>query len=312
MHSLECNRISDLYFCVHAKIYVAMSKGNLFMGNASGKLADVVLYRNAGAQVARLRVRNPKNPRSEQQIIQRVIQSTNSKAYSLLQFICNHSFEGKQSKTDNQSAFMRANVARDRYRVNVSPIGYRPLTSFNSKDVVEPIANNYIIAQGSLPEISFGYDAAGFKQIGVGAGGDSYQAIVDALGLQRGDQITFVVATGDPETAVMTGLKVQRVILEPSSGDMSALFVKDGAINLPNEKNEGNIGTFEFGQEGLSMAVKGGVAASVIASRYSAGKWLRSNATMRSIAHSVKKLGEAIDSWKTAVSSDKYLNQAGS
>lgn len=282
------------------------------MGNASGKLADVVLYRNAGAQVARLRVRNPKNPRSEQQLIQRVIQSTASKAYSLLQFICNHSFEGKQSKTANQSAFMKANVARDRYRVSVAPMGYRALTSFNSREVIEPLANNYIIAQGSMPEVSFGFDAAGFKQIGVGAEGNSYQEIVDALGLQRGDQITFVVATGEPTTAAMTGLKVQRVILEPSSGDMSVMFVKDGAINLPNEKNEGNIGAFEFGQEGLSLAVTGGIAASIIASRYSAGKWLRSNATMRSIAQSVKTLGEAIDSWKTAVSSDKYLNQAES
>lgn len=287
-----------------------MSKGNLFMGNASGKLADVVLYRNAGAQVARLRVRNPKNPRSEQQLIQRVIQSTASKAYSHLQFICNHAFEGKQSKTDNQSAFMKANVARDRYRVSVAPMGYRSLTSFNSREVIEPLANNYIIAQGSMPEITFGFDAKGFKGIGVGAEENSYQEIVDALGLKRGDQITFVVATGDPATAAMTGLKVQRVILEPSSGDMNAMFVKDGAINLPNEKNEGNIGSFAFGQEGLSLAVAGGVAASVIASRYSAGKWLRSNARMLSIAQSVKTLGEAIDSWKTAISSDKYLNQA--
>lgn len=287
-----------------------MSKGNLFMGNASGKLADVVLYRNAGAQVARLRVRNPKNPRSEQQLIQRVIQSTASKAYSLLQFICNHAFEGKQSKTDNQSAFMKANVARDRYRVSVAPTGYRSLTSFNSREVVEPLANNYIVAQGSLPEISFGFDTAGFKSIATSAGGNSYQEIVNALGLQRGDQITFVVATGDKTTAAMTGLKVQRVILEPSSGDMSATFIESGAINLPNEKNEGNIGTFEFGEGGLKLAVAGGVAATVIASRYSAGKWLRSNATMLSIAESVKTLGEAVDSWKSAVSSDKYLNQA--
>lgn len=287
-----------------------MSKGNLFMGNASGKLADVVLYRNAGAQVARLRVRNPKNPRSEQQLIQRVIQSTTSKAYSLLQFICNHSFEGKQSKTENQSAFMKANVAADRYRVNVAPMGYRALTSFNSREVVEPLANNYIIAQGSMPEISFGFEAAGFKQIAVAAGENTYQAFVDALGLQRGDQITFVVATGDTATATMTGLKVQRVILEPSSGDMSATFVQDGKINLPNEKNEGDIGTFNFGEGGLSVAVQGGVAATVIASRYSAGKWLRSNARMHSIAQSVKTLGEAIDSWKSAISSNKYLNQA--
>lgn len=280
------------------------------MGNASGKLADVVLYRNAGAQVARLRVRNPKNPRSEQQLIQRVIQSTTSKAYSLLQFICNHSFEGKQSKTENQSAFMRANVARDRYRVNVAPMGYRSLTSFNAREVIEPLANNYIVAQGSMPEISFNFEAAGFKSIATTAGGNSYQEIVDALGLQRGDQITFVVATGDAATATMTGLKVQRVILEPSSGDMSAIFIQDGKVNLPNEKNEGDIGAFTFGEGGLSLAVTDGVAASVIASRYSAGKWLRSNARMHSIAQSVKTLGEAVDSWKSAVSSNKYLNQA--
>ena len=161
-----------------------------------------------------------------------------------------------------------------------------------------------------MPEISFGFQAAGFKQIAVGAGENSYQAIVDALGLQRGDQITFVVATGDAETAAMTGLKVQRVILEPANGDMTSAFVQNGAINQPNEKNEGNIGSFTFDENGLSIAVTGGVAASVIASRYSAGKWLRSNARMRSIAQSVKTLGEAIDSWKTALTSEKYLNQA--
>lgn len=280
------------------------------MGNASGKLADVVLYRNAGAQVARLRVRNPKNPRSEQQLIQRVIQSTTSKAYSLLQFICNHSFEGKQSKTENQSAFMKANIARDRYRVNVAPMGYRELTSFNSREVVEPLANNYIIAQGSLPEMTFKFDAAGFKEIAPGLEGNSYQEVIDALGLQRGDQLTFVVATGDAATAAMTGLKVQRVILEPSNGDMSSSFVENGKIVNPNEKNEGNIGTFSSDENGINIAVEGGVAAGIIVSRYSAGKWLRSNARMHAIAQSVKTLGEAIDSWKSALSSDKYLNQA--
>lgn len=287
-----------------------MSKGNLFMGNASGKLADVVLYRNAGAQVARLRVRKPKNPRSEQQLIQRVIQSTTSKAYSILQFICNHSFEGMKSKTDNQSAFMKANVAADRYRVNVAPMGYRTLTSFNGREVIEPLANNYIIAQGSLPEMTFKFDAGGFKEIAGGLEGNSYQEVIDALGLQRGDQLTFVVATGDTATAAMTGLKVQRVILEPSNGDMSSYFVENGKIVNPNEKNEGNIGTFSSDENGIAIAVEGGVAAGIIVSRYSAGKWLRSNARMHSIAQSVKTLGEAIDSWKTAISSDKYLNQA--
>lgn len=314
MHNLECNRISDLYFCVHAKIYVAMSKGNLFMGNASGKLADVVLYRNAGAQVARLRVRNPKNPRTEQQLIQRVIQSTAAKAYSVLQSICNHAFEGKQSRTANQSEFMRLNVARDRYRVNVAPMGWRSLTNFNSRDLVEPLANNYIVASGSIPEMQFNSDGESYT-LGAGSGladSDTYQQVCDKLGLQRGDQITIMsVNVGD--NAQMSDLNAIRIIMEPSDGDMTNKFLgTGGAINKPNEKNEGNF-TVAIGEGTLLIELaKSGGAGTVIISRYADGKWLRSTARMY-VAISIQNaptLGTAVDSWKTAVSSDKYLNQA--
>lgn len=316
MHHLECNRISDLYFFVHAKIYLAMSKGNLFMGNASGKLADVVLYRNAGAQVARLRVRNPKNPRTEQQLIQRVIQSTAAKAYSVLQSICNHAFEGKQSRTANQSEFMRLNVARDRYRVNVAPMGWRSLSNFNSRDLVEPLANNYIVASGSLPEMQFSYDGTDFV-IGAGSGltaQDTYQQVCDKLGLQRGDQITIMAAHVD-ENGVMASLDTARFILEPNDGDMSTVFLgAGGAINKPNEKNEGDFTVnIAEGTMDISMAKYGGVG-SIIISRYADGKWLRSTARMF-VAKNIKNaptLGAAVDSWKTAVSSNKYLNQAES
>lgn len=291
-----------------------MSKGNLFMGNASGKLADVVLYRNAGAQVARLRVRNPKNPRSEQQLIQRVIQSTASKAYSVLQAICNHAFEGKQSRTDNQSEFMKLNVARDRYRVSVAPMGWRSLSNFNSRDLVEPLANNYIVSSGSLPEMQFSTDGDEFI---LGAGSvltdtDTYQQVCDKLGLQRGDQLTlFNVKVGD--NAEMSSLNAARIILEPNDGDMSSVFIgTGGAINKPNEKNEGGI-TVNINEGTMSILFeKSGGAGSVIVSRYADGKWLRSTARMfvAKVLQNAPTLGAAVDSWKTAVSSDKYLNQA--
>lgn len=314
MHDIECNRISDLYHSVCTKFHVAMSKGNLFMGNASGKLADVVLYRNAGAQVARLRVRNPKNPRTEQQLIQRVIQSTAAKAYSVLQAICNHAFEGKVSKTANQSEFMRLNVARDRYRVSVAPMGWRSLSNFNSRDLVEPLANNYIVAAGSLPEMQFSYDGTDFI-IGAGSGltaGDSYQQVCDKLGLQRGDQITIVAASVE-DNAVMTSMETARIILEPKDGDMSTTFLGTaGAINKPNEKNEGNFTVhIAEGNMDISMSKYGG-AGSIIISRYANGKWLRSSARMY-VAYPIQNgptLGAAVDSWRTAISSDKYLNQA--
>lgn len=291
-----------------------MSKGNLFMGNASGKLADVVLYRNAGAQVARLRVRKPRNPRTENQLIQRVIQSTNAKAYSVLQAICNHAFEGKNSKTQNQSEFMRLNVAADRYRVNVAPMGWRSLDYFNSRDMVEPLVNNYIVSSGSLPEMQFGGDGQNFT-IGDGLGlteNDTYQQVCDKLGLQRGDQITvFNVTVGD--NAEMSDLYAIRIILEPSDGDMSAKFLGEaGAINKPNEKNEGNF-TVAISTGVLSIELKKtGGAGTVIISRYDNGKWLRTTSRMRVISRitNAPTLGEAVDSWKSAVSSDKYLNQA--
>lgn len=291
-----------------------MSKGNLFMGNASGKLADVVLYRNAGAQVARLRVRNPKNPRSEQQLIQRVIQSTASKAYSVLQAICNHAFEGKQSRTANQSEFMRLNVARDRYRVNVAPMGWRSLSNFNSRDLVEPLANNYIVASGSLPEMQFGFDMEEFT-IGAGSGlatTDTYQQVCAKLGLQRGDQITLLMVEV-ADNGAMSNLSAARIILEPSDGDMTSVFIgSDGAINKPNEKNQGNFTVaIVDGALGIAPAKSGG-AGTVIISRYADGKWLRSTARMHveTRIDNPPTLGAAVDSWKTAVSSDKYLNQA--
>lgn len=291
-----------------------MSKGNLFMGNASGKLADVVLYRNAGAQVARLRVRKPRNPRTESQLIQRVIQSTAAKAYSVLQAICNHAFEGKQSKTDNQSEFMRLNVAANRYRVNVAPMGWRTLDNFNARDMVEPLVNNYIVSSGSLPEMQFSSDGQGFT-LGAGSGlvdTDTYQQVCDKLGLQRGDQITIMNVTVE-SNAQMYDLNAVRIILEPSDGDMSAKFLGEGGkINKPNEKNKGNF-TVAIGEGTLSIELaKSGGAGTVIISRYAGGKWLRTTSRMY-VATRISNpptLGAAVDSWKSAVSSDKYLNQA--
>ena len=284
------------------------------MGNASGKLADVVLYRNAGAQVARLRVRKPRNPRTESQLIQRVIQSTAAKAYSVLQAICNHAFEGKSSKTQNQSEFMRLNVAADRYRVNVAPMGWRSLTYFNSRDMVEPLINNYIVSSGSLPEMQFSSDGYEFT-IGAGSGltaEDTYQQVCDKLGLKRGDQITVLNLQVD-DNAVMSSLAAVRFILEPSDGDMSAKFLGTaGAINKPNEKNEGNFKVnIAEGTMTITMPSNGS-AGTVIISRYENGKWLRTTSRLHvaKVLESIATLGAAVDSWKSAVSSDKYLNQA--
>lgn len=71
-----------------------MAKGNLFLGMGRGKVGDVVFYRMNGRQMSRVRNRDPKNPRSNEQLYQRAVIATVMKAYSAGKEIYDHSFQG--------------------------------------------------------------------------------------------------------------------------------------------------------------------------------------------------------------------------
>lgn len=71
-----------------------MAKGNLFLGMGRGKVGDVVFYRMNGRQMSRVRNRDPKNPRSNEQLYQRAVIATIMKAYSAGKEIYDHSFQG--------------------------------------------------------------------------------------------------------------------------------------------------------------------------------------------------------------------------
>lgn len=71
-----------------------MAKGNLFLGMGRGKVGDVVFYRFNGEQMARVRNRTPKNPRSNEQLYQRAVIATVMKAYSAGKEIFDHAFQG--------------------------------------------------------------------------------------------------------------------------------------------------------------------------------------------------------------------------
>ena len=84
-----------------------MAKGNMFLGMSRGSVGDVTFYRNRGNQVARARNRKPMNPKTEAQVIQRMILATASKAYSRMKGIVDHSFQGVQYGGVSQSYFLK-------------------------------------------------------------------------------------------------------------------------------------------------------------------------------------------------------------
>lgn len=320
-----------------------MAKDNLFLGYARGSVGDVVFSRLNGQQVSRARNRNPRNPQTVSQVVQRVILATAGKAYSMFREIADHSFQGFEPGSPSQQEFMRLNVAAMRDQVaavlayptaeNIQDIGAE-YTDFNFNGDELPVARDFIISSGTLPTPAlYSSTTSGAFPMIVGFGVSTiaaltYQVLVDTLGLQRGDQLTFLWATHDFSSIAggdfINGFRFARVILEPANGDMTTAFIAaDGTVNSPNERNEGTI-TFaiddeqmlQFVVDGLPTTATGtnGLAAvGVIASRYSGNVWQRSNSILHvanATSFANKSLLEAWLSYLTETSSGLYLNQA--
>lgn len=293
-----------------------MAVDNLFLGFGRGKVGDVVFSRLNGRQVARARNRNPRNPRSPLQLLQRVVLKTSSQAFSAMQEICNHSFQGREGVTANQSRFQELNIARFRSQLadiinsgDPQAILQSDATNFSGKLASQPARNAYIISEGTIlpPRASFvqnGGDASGALFIlsqAVASGTQSspvlsYADLIAQLGLLRGDQITIVwLSTDDSPRGVDTnglfnGFAYGRFICEPSTGDMSANIFDD---SVWNERNE-NIGFGVVGSDSLSLAfmpASSGMsldtgtpislsAAAYIISRNVGGTWQRSTSEL--------------------------------
>ncbi|MEE1347354.1 MAG: hypothetical protein U0K36_05675 [Bacteroidales bacterium] len=242
--------------------------------------------------------------------MQRVILKTSAGAYSMLQELTNHSFQGLAEGTPSQSRFTELNVKyfrtllKDEIESGVAEeILSSNKTNFASKATSLPEMNPYVVSEGSMGSQMVQFVGGLFglmfvvPQAGATAATLTYQQVVDGLGLTRGDQITFLcLSTDDSEgTGKFNGFRYARVILEPSDGDMSSTFFADGAINKPNARNEGNISLafvpvagdvpahLTFSIEGIDTAagkVNSVAAATVIASRLVGGTWQRSKQSL--------------------------------
>lgn len=284
-----------------------MSKGNLFLGQARGSVGDVTFTHIAGQQVARARNRSPRNPRVPSQMLQRIVLNSASKAYSLMQPIVNHSFEGVQGVARNQQRFMLLNTSafRDKLAdVITNPTEAEALastaTSFSFKGDFFPQLNAYRISEGTLPAMTVQSGPASSPkfQLRIESSAEeilSYQDIIDTLNVQAGDQLTFIGLGhkyDDESYDQIQAFMFARVILEPASGDFEYNFIDSETDRVadPNPKNEGDVRLsikedaqgwyIEFEFPGMSSTVHemfpSMVGGAVILSRFEAGRWRRS------------------------------------
>lgn len=249
--------------------------------------------------------------------------------YAVLKFICNHSFESVTSGFQSMNKFKKVNLRYLRERAAALQNSGQSLSQFYQfmplqSDKWTPFAA--IISLGHLPEVSVSIDAEGGHKAYVNTPGRTYADFVNAWGLQRGDQVTFVTVqklNGKYEAASA------RIVLNPRNADGSGapmtteIVNSEGEFPCSNWKNRLNFSTFEFDTDHFSFVLgRGGdvVAAGIIISRKDrSGSWFRSNCQLvlneAGFGNDLCSLAEAVEksyaTYEIDMESEFYLNNAG-
>ena len=169
-----------------------MAKGNMFIGNGSGKVGNLVVATRAGEQITRVYQPRVANPKSYAQMLQRAKFANAVKFYKkAVQNFFKFAFEDKKKAESDYNAFMRHNIMNSTL-----------LVKGNVDDAYFPALGRWQMSSGSLPN-AFSLGKAHFSDFAfVNDGikddkatiGDISSALI-GQGFHTGDIVTFVLIT---------------------------------------------------------------------------------------------------------------------
>lgn len=260
-----------------------MAKSKGFFGLRSGSTKNFTFSELNGQQITKERVYKVKNPRTLQQMRQRMVMATVSAAYSYLKEICDHSFEGFGVGSPCMSEFMRLNL--DALKASAQNDAAKiAFNAFGDKKM-NPVP--VIVSQGSLSGFEPTMDGDDEFSIQIKhqvENLNSAERIYEAMGIKAGDLITFIVGAGK----------------ETDNGEYFAWAPYPLAIIRLHADKTGNVSyipdAFSIesnGVEGIDLKfvsignkiriftqISNTKFGAVILSRKTTDKWLRSNAVM--------------------------------
>lgn len=257
-----------------------MAKSKGFFGLRSGSTKNFTFSELNGQQITKERVYKVKNPRTLQQMRQRMVMATVSAAYSYLKEICDHSFEGFGVGSPCMSEFMRMNI--DALKVKAqNDAAIVAFNAFQDKNI-NPVP--FMVAKGSLNEIvpTIAENRLSWSTAKGNADTTTAEGIYAALGLNQGDMVTFILCGGDfVSNAALTFAPQPLAITRLHANKQGAVSSLANAFTIESN-NQANINVdFSLGSNIVFEATCDKlVMGAVIISRKAADKWLRSNATM--------------------------------
>lgn len=258
-----------------------MAKSKGFFGLRSGSTKNFTFSELNGQQITKERVYKVKNPRTLQQMRQRMVMATVSAGYSYLKEICDHSFEGFGVGSPCMSEFMRLNLDALKAKAQ-NDSAVVAFNAFQDKNI-NPIP--FMVSKGSLKEIypRIVYGLLSWSTPKDDADTTTAEGIYAALGLNRGDLVTFILCGGDfVNNAALTFAPQPLGIIRLHADKQGAVSSIADAFTIESN-NKSNI-QVDFTTDPQFINIKATcdklVMGAVIVSRKAADKWLRSNATM--------------------------------
>ena len=258
-----------------------MATYNIFLGSGVRSVGDVTLMRRGGKQVARLRLRTIKNPRTEAQAKQRNFVAPVMRFYGALRSVLKGSYQGLNTDA-SYNAFQRINIALARTNgwYLQKGAGFFPMPYQLSRGSISPVPYTwYANMLGNGIVLNFNTAGEGVSTVGY------LSNWFVNNGYKPGDVVTIIVVLMDdeggyfPESYQFYVNTSSSVAIESVVGTKVNVWSRDGKIVIVT------------GQRTM-------VAGAVIVSRYQGRGWLRSTQSLSVSPVEIAKLQS--EEWRNA------------
>lgn len=218
-----------------------MAKGNLFLGQARGKVGSVVFARAFGEQITRTRPTSVANPKTIGQNTQRAILATIAKSAAAMTSLVDHSFANVTYGAESVRHFRKVNMGLLR-NLYLNTQNGANLSAKGGNFVPNPLK----ISEGNLPSFIANVDGddIGFLQNDAyplpSTGNITVETFLRAFpSLRGGDQITLVRIDKVNDGELIDGnalfaMSLNRIVFSPTAfDDPNAVIIAevDGAID---------------------------------------------------------------------------------
>lgn len=218
-------------------------KGNMFLGYARGSVGDVTFARQKGQQVARARNRQPANPRTINQSMQRSLFANAVKFHSKgVQALFKFAFEDKRAAESDYNAFMRHNINSS---IRIS--------RYASESAVFPAFGKWMMSYGSLRSVTLeagtqsGNNTWSFSSPSADSNmttfGDFAECMRKDYGYMEGDIVTFVHIVANGSTVAN-----MPAITPPEEGQPASWFLDQYKLESASTAYTGGIIQFDNGR----------------------------------------------------------------